>query len=387
MSDGKQTFAEDQYEEEIKTKILESSLQYVNKLGWSKDAISAGAESIGYPGVSHGLFPKGGADLVNHFQRTSNKKLFNHLKKQTEETDMKGRVLVEDAVQKRLKMIIPYLSRWPQAVALMSMPQNVSTSLATLLTMADDICYYAGDRSVDFNWYARRVALAGVYKATELYFIQDTSQEFENSWKFLNSRMTELMQVQAVVTKGAIGSLGSIDTIKSSFITYANRGVQEELSALSKFGWYWGSISRAKVVEKLKDQPDGAFLVRDSSSDNYILTLSFRSAGRTLHTRIEHSFGYYTFYSPQQGFSSIAELIEKSMARSEGAVLCYSADREDDINPGYPVRLIKPVSRFTEVRSLQHLCRFVIRQYVSLDNLSSLPLPQTLKTYLQQDYW
>ncbi|KAK4872688.1 hypothetical protein RN001_014717 [Aquatica leii] len=168
---------------------------------------------------------------------------------------------------------------------------------------------------------------------------------------------------------------------------YSNRGIREELSALSKFGWYWGSIPRSKVCEKLKDQPDGAFLVRDSSSDNYILTLSFRSSGRTLHTRIEHSFGHYSFYSPQQGFSSISELIEKSMARSEGAVLCYSADREDDVNPGYPVRLIKPVSRFTEVKCLQHLCRFVIRQYVSLNNISNLPLPKTLKGYLQQDYW
>lgn len=46
-------------------------------------------------------------------------------------------------------MIIPYLSKWPQAIAIMSLPPNVPQALATLLTFVDDICYYAGDRSVD----------------------------------------------------------------------------------------------------------------------------------------------------------------------------------------------------------------------------------------------
>lgn len=48
-------------------------------------------------------------------------------------------------------MTVPYLSKWPQALAIMSLPPNVPTSLASLLTMVDDICYYAGDRSVDVS--------------------------------------------------------------------------------------------------------------------------------------------------------------------------------------------------------------------------------------------
>lgn len=170
-------------------------------------------------------------------------------------------------------------------------------------------------------------------------------------------------------------------------ISRTSRGIKEELSDLAKHGWYWGSISRAKVEEKLRNQPDGSFLVRDSSSDNYILTLSFRSSGRVLHTRIEHSLGSYNFFSQQEGYTSVVDLIESSMVRSAGSILCYVANRENDLYPSYPVQLIKPISRFTQVRDLQHLCRFVIRQYVSVNNITSLPLPKTLKLYLQQDYW
>ncbi|XP_043923080.1 suppressor of cytokine signaling 6 isoform X2 [Protopterus annectens] len=63
----------------------------------------------------------------------------------------------------------------------------------------------------------------------------------------------------------------------------------EELKKLAKQGWYWGPITRWEAEEKLANVLDGSFLVRDSSDDRYLLSLSFRSQGKTLHTRIEHS--------------------------------------------------------------------------------------------------
>ncbi|KAJ9582257.1 hypothetical protein L9F63_003386 [Diploptera punctata] len=149
------------------------------------------------------------------------------------------------------------------------------------------------------------------------------------------------------------------------------------------------STSRSLTSEeKLLDLPDGAFLVRDSSADRYLLSVSFRSSGKTFHTRIEHSYGLFSFYSTPsgEGFSSIVELINHSMSYSESAVFCYSRPRAPGY-PSFPVRLAKPVSRFTQVRSLQYLCRFVIRQYTRVDNIQKLPLPNRLKGYIQEGHY
>ncbi|KAK2722636.1 suppressor of cytokine signaling 6-like [Artemia franciscana] len=154
-----------------------------------------------------------------------------------------------------------------------------------------------------------------------------------------------------------------------------------EIFKLVKYGWYWGKLTPSEAEQRLKDLPDGAFLVRDSSNDCHILSLSFRSYGRTLHSRIEHRSGYFSLHGDSDTkFETIPDLILFFMERSNEGMFCFMRSRNP--SPSMPVRLIKPVSRFVNVQSLQALCAFEIRQYVRMDNVQSLPVPERLKHFI-----
>ncbi|CAD1475579.1 unnamed protein product, partial [Heterotrigona itama] len=226
--DGKEN--DEEYEKNIKMKILAASLKYVHDLGWSQQAISAGAESIGYPGIIHGLFPNRGADLVHYFYLTCNKELNKILEEQAlavEQSPTKKKKTLElqvrDAVETRLRMVIPYKKTWPQALALMALPPNVPLSLANLLTLVDDICYYAGDKSVDINWYTRRIVLAGIYKTTELYMLQDNSEDHQKTWNFLERRIKDATQIHTILTTTSDMALPDLnratETAYAAFVT------------------------------------------------------------------------------------------------------------------------------------------------------------------------
>lgn len=193
---------------QIRAQILDASLQFVTKYGWSVESIQHGAESINYPGVAHGLFPNGAIELIQHFYSKCNRELIQQLQKELQSTgiDSDGkpkpvefpnpRDFTIKVIRMRLEMIVPYIDTWPQALGLMTLPQNVPTSLAQLLTLVDDICYCAGDRSVDIGWYTRRIGIASIYKMVELFMLQDKSADYQKTWEFLERRVDEGIQVQ-----------------------------------------------------------------------------------------------------------------------------------------------------------------------------------------------
>lgn len=128
---------------------MSAALEYVPQHGWTRVSIGKGAERVNYPGVAHGMFSNGGVELVHFFYTDCNEKLVDILKSKECKDPSK---FVQEAIQIRLQMLEPYLKTWPQAIGLMSLPQFAPKSLAIVLTLIDDICYYSGDRSVDVSF-------------------------------------------------------------------------------------------------------------------------------------------------------------------------------------------------------------------------------------------
>lgn len=45
--------------------------------------------------------------------------------------------------------------------------------------------------------------LATIYKATELYMLQDTSEDYKETWLFLDRRIKDALQLHAILSKSA----------------------------------------------------------------------------------------------------------------------------------------------------------------------------------------
>ncbi|XP_033914081.3 suppressor of cytokine signaling 7 isoform X2 [Acipenser ruthenus] len=162
------------------------------------------------------------------------------------------------------------------------------------------------------------------------------------------------------------------------------------LRELEKCGWYWGPMNWEDAEMKLKGKPDGSFLVRDSSDPRYILSLSFRSQAITHHTRMEHYRGTFSLWCHpkfEDRCQSVVEFIERAIMHSKNGKFLYFLRSRVPGLPPTPVQLLYPVSRFSNVKSLQHLSRFRIRQLVRVDHIPELPLPKPLIAYLRKFYY
>jgi suppressor of cytokine signaling 5 len=156
-----------------------------------------------------------------------------------------------------------------------------------------------------------------------------------------------------------------------STIEYTNVLVPDMISITSA-PYYWGMMDRYEAENILDGKPEGTFLLRDSAQINYLFSVSFRRYQRTLHARIEHINGIYSFDIHDDAYHR-AEKINDLVENYKDPKQCLF----------YEPQLSLPLKRDFAF-DLKHLCRAVITNHTTYENVSSLPLPPTLKKYLRE---
>lgn len=169
--------------------MLDAALQHVPKLGFTREALVAGAEDVGYLTVSHNLFPAGAFTLVHYHLAVQREALQENFERPTIDpvnnkppADLTSRILA--IVQHRLLANERVISHLPHALAQLSLAGNLRVSTREMSLLVDEILYLAGSTTVTSAWYSDRAGLATIYAAAELYMTQDRSSGFLDTLGF-----------------------------------------------------------------------------------------------------------------------------------------------------------------------------------------------------------
>lgn len=183
----------------VKDKILLAILPNVIFDGWCDEAIEAGAIEAGYEAsMAVRAFPNGINDALAHFAQYINREMSARL----EEVDMASMGVgkrLETAMRTRLEIEGPYREAVRKSMSHYAMPAHAPQGIQVVWKAVDEMWWACGDQSVDFNYYTKRASLAAVYSATMIYWLNDDSENFEETILFYRRRLIDV--INAVKTR------------------------------------------------------------------------------------------------------------------------------------------------------------------------------------------
>jgi ubiquinone biosynthesis protein COQ9 len=174
-------------------RLLEAALVHVPFDGWSRRALFAGAADLGLePGSARRLFPRAGDDMLVHVERWADRQM---LARVGPLEGMRVRDRIAKLVRTRLEVLGPHREAMRRATAARLLPSNGFAACGSLWRTVDLMWAAAGDDARDASYYTKRSLLAAVWTSTFLFWLEDRSEDFQDTWSFLERRIDNVMQI------------------------------------------------------------------------------------------------------------------------------------------------------------------------------------------------
>ncbi|MEM7442043.1 MAG: COQ9 family protein [Pseudomonadota bacterium] len=192
-------------------RLLQTILANVAFDGWTRRCLEDAARQEGLPpGKIDVLFPGGPRSAIEAFSHWADEQMLAAVEGNRVAFDgMRIREKIAFLVEGRLRALEPHREAVRRSLAVLAMPTNAGLASKLLYRAVDAMWRAAGDRSTDYNFYTKRVLLAGVYSSTQLYWLNDRSDDCTDSWSFLARRIEGVLKVGPRVGK-LVGKAGKL---------------------------------------------------------------------------------------------------------------------------------------------------------------------------------
>lgn len=199
--------------QEIQDLIVTHLLESVPELGWTVAALRQAVVAAGYQEGDELRAFQGNMDKVlEHYLEMVDRQMSARLG-DVDLSSMRVKDRVATAVMVRLRLLEKNKEAVRKSVNYAKHPTRASLALKGLYNTVNTIWYAAGDTATDFNFYTKRTLLGGVYAATLLYWLDDTSEDNIKTRAYLSRRLDQVMQIPKVKAKLSDG----FDLLKKKF--------------------------------------------------------------------------------------------------------------------------------------------------------------------------
>ncbi|XP_062874830.1 suppressor of cytokine signaling 1a [Trichomycterus rosablanca] len=140
--------------------------------------------------------------------------------------------------------------------------------------------------------------------------------------------------------------------------------IVDTMTMLEESGFYWGPMTVEEAHHKLKKEPIGTYLIRDSRQNDVFFTLSYRAPSGPVSVRINFQNSRFSLMGSKESFKSLFQLLEhySSSVKKKSLLIPYRKER---------------------VRSLQDLCRKRIIESCGAQAIEQVPVNPVLKDFLR----
>jgi ubiquinone biosynthesis protein COQ9 len=188
----------------LRDRLLDAALDEAAFSGWNDGCVERARESAGLSaGEAMLAAPRGALDLVDAWFDRAERAMERAISDCPPGTKIRARATI--AVRSRLEAMAPHKESLRRAALFLAMPQNVPDAAKIGWRAADRAWKAMGDPSTDFNFYSKRMILTGVHGATLAFWLQDDSDDSNETWAFLDRRIENVMGIEKV--KAQIGGL------------------------------------------------------------------------------------------------------------------------------------------------------------------------------------
>ena len=173
--------------QELKDQLLIASLPHIVFDGWSKSSLNAGSISLGKEiGYPYSLFSDPTKEMVAHFSNWADREMLKKLNT-IDLQSLKIRKRIATSVRYRLESLADHQEAVARSLFYLS-PRSIYETV-------DLIWRNAGDTSVDFNFYTKRMLLSAVLTSTTTCWLADKSDGYNETWAFLDRRIEDVMRI------------------------------------------------------------------------------------------------------------------------------------------------------------------------------------------------